>query len=96
MSQKPEEKGVSGGEPDYIKEYTEAIKQCLAQRREISQDLVDLDERFKELQGKTSYLTEEDAVMDKELAQLKDQVNAMKAKFKTYSDSQTDVPPAKK
>ena len=89
---------AAGGdsEPDYVKEYTEAIRQCLAQRREISQDLSELDEKFKALQGKTSDLTEEDKALDKELAQLKAQVDSMKEKFKGYSDSQIDVPVAKK
>ena len=99
MAQKKQQEGavpVPGGEPDYIKEYTEAIKQCLAQRREISQDLVELDEKFKELQGKTTDLSEEDAVLDKELAQLQAQVMTMKEKFKNYADVQVDVPPVKK
>jgi len=87
---------ISGVEPDYIKEYTEAIKQCLAQRREISNDLNELEEKFKELQAKTSDLAEEDKQMDKEISTLRNQVDTMKEKFRGYADAQLNVPTLKK
>lgn len=84
MSKKEEKPGDITGEPDYLKESTEAMKQCLAQRKEISQDLAELEEKCKTMQGTTADCIEEDENIEKEFAQLQEQINSMKEKFKPF------------
>eukprot|EP00831_Metopus_contortus_P044456 TRINITY_DN3565_c0_g1_i6.p2 TRINITY_DN3565_c0_g1~~TRINITY_DN3565_c0_g1_i6.p2 ORF type:complete len:101 (+),score=25.86 TRINITY_DN3565_c0_g1_i6:166-468(+) len=75
---------TTGDSPDYYAEYTAAIKQFLQKRREISQDLMELDEKFKELHSKTTDWAEDDEDLDKELGHLQDQVNEMKDMIKPH------------
>ena len=72
---------VTAINPNSLEEYTATIKQWLAQRREISQRLSELDEQFKVLKVKTTNLHEADKALDAELADLQDQVANIKEKF---------------
>ena len=71
---------VTAVNPNCIEEYTDIIKKWLAQRREISQNLSTLDEQFKELKGKTTFLYEEDKALDSELEQLKEEIGEIQKK----------------
>ena len=81
---------VTGINPGSIEEYANNIKKWLAQRREISKNLNDLDEQFKDLKGKTIFFYEEDKALDNELAQLQEEVTIIRGKVKRYEPIEKD------